>query len=210
MKYGIRECLIWKVFEGGIERELKNTLHVSNSNQIMKKAHEKYKEMLASAQDPHNRFTMNIIFASMVGAVYLSLNEKPPLEQMIRYVRESVMNNKIFLKFIVSEKNYTPNGQKTIADGAEKSQNNKNPYSWQYTYKAGKSVMEYTVVFTTCGICYLYEQWGIYEITPAMCRLDYDMARANSTEFIREQTLFEGGEYCDCHYIHTLPDSKRK
>lgn len=205
MKYGIRECLFWKVLKCGFERELINTLHISDGGQIMKKAHGKYKEMLASAQDPHNRFTMNIIFASMVGAIYLSLNEKPPAELMIFYVRESVMNNKIFLKSIVSEKNYTPKGQKIIADSAPKSLNDNNPYSWKYTFKPGKNIFEYTTFFTSCGICYLFEQWGISEITPAMCKLDYDMARANNTEFIREQTLFEGGEYCDCHYIHTPP-----
>ncbi len=205
MKYGIRECLFWKVFESGFKRELKNTLHVSKGNQIMKKAHGKYKEMLASAQDPHNRYTMNIIFASVIGAVYLSLDKKPPLEKMILFVRESVMNNKIFLKFIVSEKNYTLKGQKILAENAKKSENDNNPYSWQFTYEAGKTPLEYTVFFKTCGVCHLFEQWGISEITPAMCRLDYDMARANNTEFIREQTLFEGGEYCDCHYIHTPP-----
>ncbi len=205
MKCGIRECLFWKVFEGGFKRELKNTLHISSGNQIMKKAHGKYKEMLSSAQDPHNRFTMNIIFASVIGAVYLSLDKKPPLEQMITFVHEAVMNNKIFLKFIVSEKNYTLKGQKILAENAKKSENDNNPYSWQFTYEAGKTPLEYTVFFKTCGVCHLFEQWGISEITPAMCRLDYDMARANNTEFIREQTLFEGGEYCDCHYIHMPP-----
>ena len=25
----------------------------------------------------------------------------------------------------------------------------------------------------------------------------------NNSDFIREQTLAGGGEYCDCHYIHT-------
>ncbi len=25
----------------------------------------------------------------------------------------------------------------------------------------------------------------------------------NNSVFIREQTLAGGGEYCDCHYIHT-------
>lgn len=209
MKYGIRERLFWRVFKGGFERELENTLHISDDGKIMKKARGKYKEILASARDPQNRFTMNIIFASIIGAVYLSLDKKPPVEQMIRYVRESVMNNKIFLKFIVSEKNYTQKGQKKLADGAEKSQNDNNLYSWRYTFKAGKTIMEYTVFFTTCGICHLFKQWGISEITPAMCRLDYDMAHANNTEFIREQTLFEGGEYCDCHYIHTPPKKEK-
>lgn len=94
MKYGIRERLFWRVLKSGFEREMENTLCISDGSQIMKKARRKYREMLVSARDPHNRFTMNIIFASMVGAIYLSLNEKPSVEQMIPYVRESVMKNK--------------------------------------------------------------------------------------------------------------------
>lgn len=208
MKYGIRERLFWRVLKSGFEREMENTLCISDGSQIMKKARRKYREMLVSARDPHNRFAMNIIFASMVGAIYLSLNEKPSVEQMIPYVRESVMKNKFFLKFVVSEKNYTPKGQKALAESAKKSESDNNPYSWRYTFKPGKNILEYTTFFTSCGICYLFEQWGISEITPSMCRLDYDMAHANNTEFIREQTLFEGGKYCDCHYIHTPPNKK--
>lgn len=120
------------------------------------------------------------------------------------------MNNKIMLKKVVSERNYTRKGQQALAENAKQSVRDNNPYSWRYTYEAGKSVMEYTVKFMTCGILHLYKQWGISEITPAMCKLDYDMAHANHTEFYREQTLFEGGEYCDCRYVHTPPSARGK
>ncbi|MDE6387795.1 MAG: L-2-amino-thiazoline-4-carboxylic acid hydrolase [Lachnospiraceae bacterium] len=209
MKYGMMERLFWTVFKGGYKRELENTLHIENSGEIMKKAHKKYKEMIENVQEfrPRNRFVSNIILASILGSVYISMDEKPSVEKMIIFNREAVMNNKMMLKSVVSEKNYTKEGQKALADGAKQSKNDHNPYSWQYDFQVGKSLMEFTTYFKSCGICYLYKQWGIPEITPAMCRLDYDIAHANNTEFLREQTLFEGGEYCDCHYIHT-PQSK--
>ena len=210
MKYGLMERLFWKVFSGGSKRGLEDILHISNGGEVMKKAHKKYKEMLSGTQDPHNRFSSNLILASIFGSIYLSLEEKPPVEQLIIFNREAVMNNKIMLKKVVSERNYTRKGQQALAENAKQSVRDNNPYSWRYTYEAGKSVMEYTVKFMTCGILHLYKQWGIPEITPAMCKLDYDMAHANHTEFYREQTLFEGGEYCDCRYVHTPPSARGK
>ncbi|MDE6760280.1 MAG: L-2-amino-thiazoline-4-carboxylic acid hydrolase [Lachnospiraceae bacterium] len=205
MRYGMMERLMWTAFKGGYKRELEHTLHIGNSSEVMKKAHKKYREMIESVQEfrPRNRFVVNIILSSILGSIYLSLEEKPAIEQMIIFNREAVMNNKILLKSIISEKNYTVKGQHTLAEGAKKSESDNNPYSWQYTFQAGKSLMEFTIYFKTCGICHLYKQWKIPEITPAMCKLDYDMAYVNNTEFLREQTLFDGGEYCDCHYIHS-------
>ena len=197
--------LYWTVFRGGFERELTNTLGIADAKTVMKKAHKKYREMIESVQpfERKTRFISNIIIASMLGGIYLSLDEKPHIEKMIVFTREALMNNRIMLKSIVSERNYTAEGQEKLRREAEISMNDSNPYLWQYTFEAGKSLMEYTATFKTCGILPLYRMWGIEELTPAMCRLDYDMAAANNSVFIREQTLADGGEYCDCHYIHT-------
>ncbi len=170
MKYGLMERLFWKVFSGDYKRGLEDILHISNGGEVMKKAHKKYKEMLLGTQDPHNRFFSNLILASIFGSIYLSLEEKPPVEQLIIFNWEAVMNNKIMLKKVVGERNYTRKGQQALAENAKQSVRDNNPYSWRYTYEAGKSVMEYTVKFMTCGILHLYKQWGISEITPAMCK----------------------------------------
>lgn len=197
--------LYWRVFKGGFERELKNTLGISDTKTVMKKALKKYREMLESVQpfERRTRFISNIILASILGSVYLSLDKKPDIEKMTVFTREALINNRIMLKSIVSERNYTAEGQEKLRREAEISMTDNNPYLWQYTFEAGKSLMEYTATFKTCGILHLYRMWGIQKLTPAMCRLDYDMAAANNSVFIREQTLADGGEYCDCHYIHT-------
>ncbi|MCM1334785.1 MAG: hypothetical protein NC237_07005, partial [Eubacterium sp.] len=96
MKYGFREKLFWFVFKGGLRRELSDTLRLSNGEEIMKRARKKYKELLATAQDPNNRFTFNVIFAAMYGAIYLSLDQKPSLDQMTAYAWETAMNNQVF------------------------------------------------------------------------------------------------------------------
>ena len=42
---------------------------------------------------------------------------------------------------------------------------------------------------------------GLYDLTPAMCHLDYTMSEAGgASNFVREYTLASGGSYCDCGY----------
>ena len=40
-----------------------------------------------------------------------------------------------------------------------------------------------------------------YDLTPALCHLDYTMSEAGGvTDFVRQYTLASGGPYCDCGY----------
>lgn len=76
-----------------------------------------------------------------------------------------------------------------------------NPYSWNmefYEYPDGSG---YEGRFTKCGICVLMKDLGLYDLTPALCRLDYTMSEAGGvTNFVRQYTLASGGPYCDCGY----------
>ena len=77
----------------------------------------------------------------------------------------------------------------------------RNPYSWNmefYEYPDGSG---YEGCFTKCGICVLMKELGLYDLTPALCRLDYTMSEAGGvTDFVRQYTLASGGSYCDCGY----------
>lgn len=45
------------------------------------------------------------------------------------------------------------------------------------------------------------KDYGLYDLTPALCHLDYAMNDAYETSiFEREYTLASGGPYCDCRY----------
>ena len=71
-----------------------------------------------------------------------------------------------------------------------------------YEYPDGSG---YEGRFTKCGICTLMKELGLYDLTSAMCRLDYTMSEAGGvTNFVREHTLASGGEYCDCGYKKKL------
>ena len=59
----------------------------------------------------------------------------------------------------------------------------------------------YETRFTKCGICTLMKELGLFELTPAMCHLDYTMSEVGGvSDFVREYTLASGGPYCDCGY----------
>ena len=63
---------------------------------------------------------------------------------------------------------------------------------------------------TFCGCFYvkgeqkrteLMKEPGLYDLTPALCHLDYTMSEAGGvTDFVRQYTLASGGPYCDCGY----------
>ena len=41
------------------------------------------------------------------------------------------------------------------------------------------------------------KELGLYDLTPAMCHLDYTMSEAGDvTDFVRRYTLASGGPYC--------------
>lgn len=45
------------------------------------------------------------------------------------------------------------------------------------------------------------KEYGLYDLFPAMCHLDYTMSGADGvTDFVREYILASGGPYCDCGY----------
>jgi hypothetical protein len=77
----------------------------------------------------------------------------------------------------------------------------RNPYSWNMDYLPYPDGSGYEARFTKCGICTLMKELGLFELTPAMCHLDYTMSEAGgASDFIRQYTLASGGPYCDCGY----------
>lgn len=77
----------------------------------------------------------------------------------------------------------------------------RNPYSWNMEFLPYPDGSGYEARFTCCGICALMRELGLYDLTPALCHLDYTMAEAGeASDFVREYTLASGGPYCDCGY----------
>lgn len=204
MKYSALPKLMWMVFKKDFKKQLTETFNESNPKQVMKNAHLRYKEILAGVDEfkKGDRFLMNILSCAMLSSILLTVENKYDLETVRVYYRKVMCENTILKSKAKKSKSYTLKGREKLKKSAEESMSNENPYSWKFTVEDGKTLNQYVATFYTCGICYLMRKLGLEEYIPAMCSLDYYMARLNNTKFTREFTLASGGKYCDCHYDH--------
>lgn len=204
MKYSALPKLMWMVFKKDFKKQLTETFNESNPKQVMKNAHLRYKEILAGVDEfkKDDRFLMNILSCAMLSSILLTVENKYDLETVRVYYRKVMCENTILKSKAKKSKSYTLKGREKLKKSAEESMGNENPYSWKFTVEEGKTLNQYVATFYTCGICYLMRKLGLEEYIPAMCSLDYDMARLNNTKFTRKFTLASGGKYCDCHYDH--------
>jgi len=211
MKYGLMQKAMWSFYKGSFKKHLTKTLKEANPNEVMKKAHKKYKEILSSVQefDKKDRFLVNILSCALLSSILLSVENKYTKEEIRIYYKLAMCENKMTKLASKKSKAYTEKGRALLKTQAKKSETINNPYSWRFSVTDGPTINQYTAYFHTCGICYLMTKLGLKEYIPAMCALDYDMAELNNTTFTREQTLASGGIYCDCHYDHH-PTKKRK
>jgi hypothetical protein len=204
MIYGLTARSVWKSFSQNYQYELAKILHLTTADDIVARSMPKYKEIVAKIEEiKEGGFYLNeILVAAVMASIYMTLDEKPPIEKMIEINKKVALKNKTMQRLAISEKKYTPDGQKKIAKEAEKSMTKTNPYDWKYTYEAGESCHKYSIYYHQCGVVHLYKELGIEELIPAMCCLDYQRANMNNTLFTRESTIAEGAEVCDCHFNH--------
>lgn len=200
MKMGLLPRGMWLAFRGSFQRGLP-LLTTIDPEQVMRHAKVHYREIIASIQPfgENDALEINIISASMLAAVYLSLPEKPEVNQVERYYA-AAMDNAVMRLFLKRSNYYTAKYQANLAQSAKRSQRSANPYSWRFTFTCGPTLDSFDAVSDRCGICYLFQQLGIAEVIPALCAYDYTMAEWTGTIFTREFTIAGGGLYCDCHY----------
>ena len=171
---------------------------------ITKKAKPKYKEIIAKLPkfEKGDRFQLNIIGCAMLGAFVLCMPKRPDAEALTVYYENAQMTS--LMKWFCRKSGKSKFTAKDIAAmkaTAALKAADRNPYSWNmgfYEYPDGSG---YEGRFTKCGICVLMKELGLYDLTPALCHLDYTMSEAGGvTDFVRQYTLASGGPYCDCGY----------
>ena len=164
----------------------------------------KYKEIIAKLPEfeKGDRFQLNIIGCAMLGAFVLCMPKRPDAEALTVYYENAQMTPlmKWFCRKSGKSK-FTPKDIAGMKATAALKAADRNPYSWNmdfYEYPDGSG---YEGRFTKCGICVLMKELGLYDLTPALCHLDYTMSEAGGvTNFVRQYTLASGGPYCDCGY----------
>ena len=206
MKYAGMPTAMWALFVKSFQRQLTAVLgyDTDTAREITRKAKSKYREILAKLPEfeKGDRFRMNIVGCAMLCAFILSMPRRPEVGELTNYYAKAMMTP--LMRWFCRQSGkakYTPKDIAGMKATAARKAADRNPYSWNmdfYEYPDGSG---YEGRFSKCGICTLMKELGLYDLTPAMCHLDYTMSEAGGvTDFVREYTLASGGPYCDCGY----------
>ena len=206
MKYAGMPMGMWVLFAKSFREQLCAVFGYDEktAKETAAKAKPKYKEIIAGLPEfeKADRFKMNIVNCAMIGAFILSMPERPDVARLTDYYAKSMMTKP--MKWFCRKSGKGKFSEKDIAGmkaTAKLKAADRNPYSWNmdfYEYPDGSG---YEGRFTKCGICAMMKKLGLYDLTPALCHLDYTMSEAGgATEFVREYTIASGGPYCDCGY----------
>jgi len=206
MRYMGMPAGMWRLFSGSFRDHLGTVLKYDGrtARGITAKARGRYRQIIASVPEfeKGDRFRMNLVNCAMLAAFLLSMPDRPTLEQATTYYRESMMTGPMRLFCRMSgKKKFSDSDIEGMKKAAALNPADRNPYSWNMTFLPYADGSGYEARFTTCGICVLMKELGLFDLVPAMCRLDYTMSDAGgASTFVRENTLASGGPYCDCGY----------
>ena len=206
MKYFGMPMGMWALFAGSFRRQLTAVLgyDAETAKDITKKAKPRYRQIISELPEfeKADRFKMNIVNCAMLCAFILSAPQRPDVQRLTDYYAKAMMTKP--MRWFCRKSGKKKFSEKDIAGmkaTAALMAADRNPYSWNmdfYEYPDGSG---YEGRFTRCGICVLMKKLGLYDLTPALCRLDYTMSDAGgATDFVRRYTLASGGDYCDCGY----------
>ena len=206
MKYAGMPMGMWALFGSSFRKQLTNCLGYTpeEAREIARKAKPRYRQIIARVPEfeTEDRFRMNLVNCAMLSAFVLSMPRRPKVEQLTKYYADSMMTKPMAWFCRKSgKKKFTPADIAGMKATTALRAADRNPYSWNMEYLEYPDGSGYEARFSKCGICTLMQELGLYDLTPAMCRLDYTMAEAGgATDFVRQYTLASGGPYCDCGY----------
>ena len=206
MKYMGMPLGMWALFAKSFRRQLTAVFGYDDAvaREIAEKAKPKYKEIIRDlpAFEKADRFEMNIVNCAMLGAFILSMPKRPKVDLLTEYYAKSMMTKPMRWFCRKSGKSkFTAKDVTGMKATAALKAADRNPYSWNMDYIEYPDGSGYEGRFTRCGICVLMKKLGLYNLSPALCRLDYTMSEAGgATDFVRQYTLASGGPYCDCGY----------
>ena len=206
MKYAGMPWGMWAIFAKSFQTQLTAVFGYDGqtARTVMRRAKPRYREIILRLPEfeKDDRFRMNIVNCAMLGAVILSMPERPDVERLTDYYAKAMMTGPMKWFCRKSGKNkYTEKDIAGMKATAGLKAGERNPYSWNMDFLEYPDGSGYECRFTSCGICALMRELGLYDLTPALCRLDYTMSEAGGvTNFVRVYTLASGGPYCDCGY----------
>ncbi len=206
MKYAGMPLGMWILYKRSFRDRLVSVLGYSEreARSVTAAAKKKYRGILQRIPDfeKADRFQMNIVSCAMLSAFVLCMPRRPGAEELTVFYREAMMTapTKRFCR-MSGRRKFSEKDVQTMKETAALRAADRNPYSWNMEFLPYPDGGGYEARFTKCGICALMRELGLFDLAPAMCRLDYAMAEAGGvSDFAREYTLASGGPYCDCGY----------
>ena len=186
---------MWTLFAPSFRNQLTAVFGYGTNTEkaITKKTKPKYREIISELPEfeKGDRFKMNLVNCAMLGAFILSMPERPKVDRLTDYYAKSMMTKpmKWFCRMSGKSK-FTEKDIAGMKATAALRAADRNPYSWNMELYEYPDDSGYEGRFTKCGICVLMKKLGLYDLTPALCRLDYTMSEAGGvTDFARQYTL---------------------
>lgn len=206
MKYAGMPSGMWLLFSRSFEKQLCHVFDLESkaSKTVMSKAKNQYKAIIARLPEfeQGDSFKANIVSCAMLCAIILSMPERPDLERLTMYYRDSMMIPVMrwFCRMSGRQK-FSDKDIAAMKKTATLKAADRNPYSWNMDFIPYADGSGYEARFSKCGICTLMRELELGDLIPAMCRLDYTMSEAGgASRFVREHTIAGGSSYCDCGY----------
>lgn len=206
MNYTGMPADMWLLFADSFRRNLTEVFDLppETAKAVTAAAKKKYRAIIARLPEfeKGDRFRMNIVNCAMLASFLLNMPERPDVERLTEYYARAMMTGPMrWFCRRSGKRKFSPKDIAGMKAAERLKAADRNPYSWNmdfYEYPDGSG---YEARFTRCGICTLMRELGLYDLTPALCRLDYTMSEAGgTTDFVRRYTLASGGPYCDCGY----------
>ena len=197
---------MWALFGTSFQAQLTAVFgyDTATAGDIAHRAKPKYRELIAGLPEfeKGDRFKMNIVNCALLGAFILSIPQRPDVDRLTDYYARAMMTGPMHWFCRKSgKKKFTEADLAGMRKTAAFRAADRNPYSWNMDFSEYPDGSGYEARFTACGICVLMKKLGLYDLTPALCHLDYTMSEAGgASDFVREYTLASGGPYCDCGY----------
>ena len=167
MKYIGMPMGMWVLFRRSFRKKMVSVLGYDERRaaRITREAKPRYRKIIAKLPEfeKADRFKMNIVNCAMLSAFLLSMETKPPVEQLTEYYGQAMMIRpmKWFCR-MSGKKKFSDKDIRGMKATAELKAADRNPYSWNMEFLPYPDGSGYEARFTKCGICTLMKELGLY------------------------------------------------
>ena len=197
----------YHLFAPSMKKVIKEKYGKAYAKEIMKKSKIVYRDLVKQADDigDDNPMAYNELFALAFVSPYLASGKKIPPVVVQEMMRQGLYSVKWFFSLtnLNTAKGKAQNKKSIMAYvkwyTPEKEAKYPGSFKVDFVGQPHKDACYYRI--TRCPICAYCKKIGCPELMPLFCELDEVMITLQHGKLIREQTLANGGQYCDYYII---------